>query len=183
MWHSPLVKKGIETMRRVFTWLIMSFSVLVGLFGVAVTAETNSGRHKPGWKVSFVVIPGVLAADGTLRYPIHVPEQNVELGEVALINSTLVTGDDTNTKNINLIDGGAEGAGTTELANIDLRATGPVNLIVGKTLLFDNIQGASAEVFLSQGDILEIEFEDVGSGVLVEPLGVYIVTRPANLTS
>ena len=170
-------------MYKLFKYLWLSVAVIVGIFGVAVTAETNSGRHKPGWKVTFVVIPGVLAADGTLRYPIHVPEQNVELGEVALINSTLVTGDDTNTKNINLIDGGAEGAGTTELANRDLRATGTVNLVVGKTLLFDNIQGASAEVFMSQGDILEIEFEQVGTGVLIEPIGVYIVTRPANLTS
>jgi len=149
-----------------------------------ISAEDHSDRKSHGWKTAFVNIPGATAADATLRYPIWVAPFNVEMGEVALINSTLVTGHDTNYKNINLIDGGAEGAGTSELANIDLRATGTVNLDVGKTLLFDGILGAGDSIqFMTAGDILEIEFEQGGSGVLVEPLGVQITFRHANLSS
>jgi|TARA_Y100000034_G_scaffold128356_1_gene182754 hypothetical protein len=167
-------------MKKIFGFLSLMAWVMT-LFGATVTEETNSGRTAPGWKASFVNIPGALAADATLRYPIFVAPFNMELGEVALINSTLVTGHDTDYKNINLIDGGAEGAGTSELANRDLRATGTVNLDVGKTLLLDAT--SSGEVFMSQGDILEIEFEQGGSGVLIEPLGVQIAYRRANLSS
>ena len=134
-----------------------------------------------GWKVTQVQIPRTLAATASTVFPIWVAPYRAELGEVAIINSTLVTGHDTNTFNINLINGGQEGAGTTELANIDLRATGTVNLIVGKTLLLDAT--ASGEVFMTQGDILELQIEKLSSGLAANPLLVYIVYRSSNLSS
>ena len=138
-------------------------------------------RTKNGWNTDMVIVPSVLAATATVRQPVFVAPVNIELGEVALVNSTIVTGHGSNTKNLNLIDGGAEGAGTAEIANIDMGSG--TDLVVGKTLLFDNIQGASATRYLSQGDILELEFEQVGSGVLVNPTLAYITWRVANLAS
>tara|TARA_Y100000310_G_scaffold278625_2_gene297139 strand:+ start:1647 stop:2093 length:447 start_codon:yes stop_codon:yes gene_type:complete len=146
----------------------------------AVTGDDHA-RGVPGWHVYMTTLSGVLAATATRRTPVWVAPYNVELGEVAIINSTVVTGNNTNRKNINVIDGAAEGAGTDEIGNRDL-ATG-TDLEVGKTLLFDNIQGASAERFMSGGDILEVEYEQVGAGVLINETAVYIVYRPANLTS
>ena len=162
---------------------LMLMAFVMGIFGVAVTEETKSGRKMSGWKAEQSLVEGVAAATGTRRTPYWVAPFDCEVGEIAIVNSTIVTGHDTNYKNINIIDGGAEGAGTSEIANLDLRATGSVNLEVGKTLLFDNIQGASAERFLSQGDVLEIEYELGGSGVLINQCVLYVVFRPANLSS
>ena len=108
---------------------------------VAVTQDNI--RTKNGWNTDMVIVPSVLAATATMRQPLFVAPVNIELGEVALVNSTIVTGHASNTKNLNLVDGGAEGAGTAEIANRDMGSG--TDLIVGKTLLFDNIQGASAE--------------------------------------
>lgn len=150
---------------------------------VAVTAEDHARRVQSGWQVVQVAYGQIVSSEATVRKPIFVAPFDCELGEVALINSTLVTGANTNTVHYNLIDGGAEGAGTTELATIDL--VSGTDLIVGKTLLFDNIQGASAEIFLSQGDILELESEEIGTGLGadINEILIYIVFRAANLGS
>ena len=148
---------------------------------VDVTAETHARRVETGWQVQQVTVDAIAAATATRRSPIFVAPFNCELGEVALINSVLATGATGTTKNINIVNGGQEGAGTTELANRDL-ITG-VNLAVGKTLIFDNIQGASAEVFLTQGDIIELEYELVGGGIAIGPVIAYIAFRVANLSS
>tara|TARA_Y100000310_G_scaffold345002_1_gene461094 strand:- start:7803 stop:8255 length:453 start_codon:yes stop_codon:yes gene_type:complete len=149
---------------------------------VAVTASPHV-EAIPGWHVSQAYYPPIAAGESTKRNPIFTAPFRCELGEVAIINSTLVSGANTNTVHLNLINGGSEGAGTTELDTIDL--VSGTDLIVGKTLLFDNIQGASAEVFLTQGDILELESEEIGTGLgaAINAFMLYIVFRPANLSS
>lgn len=168
------------------------FKIFIGLltlmFGwvvshmVAVTRADHM-RAIPGWHVSQIGYPRVASSQTTRRAPIFVAPFDCELGEVAIINSLLVSGANTNTVHLNLIDGGAEGAGTAQLASRDLISG--TDLIVGKTLLFDNIQGASAEIFLSQGDMLELEAEEIGTGLGVDipETTMYIVYRPANLSS
>jgi len=143
-----------------FKWI---FALLMGIIShmVAVTA-TQSDRGLLGWRSETVMHRGVTTSEATFRLPVFVAPFNCELGEVSLINSTLVVGADTNAVHLNLIDGGPEGAGTAEIANIDLVLA--TDLVVGKTLLFDNIQGASAQRFLTQGDILELEAEEIGTG-------------------
>ena len=148
---------------------------------MATVTTDEHGMARMGWQVFHAAIPAVAAADATIVIPLMAMPFNCELGEVSLICSTLVTGNTTNTKNLNLIDGGAEGAGTAELANRDL-ITG-TNLAAGKTMLFDNIIAAALEIFMSQGDMLELQVELVGTGVAVGPLVARIVIRPANLTS
>lgn len=160
--------------------LIKTFLMLIVAQMVAVTRPDHQ-RATMGWQVVQVANTGVLAADDILRVPIWVAPFDCELGEVAIINSTLVTGAATNNKHINLVDGGLEGAGNTQIANIDLESG--TDLIVGKTLLFDNIQGASAERFMLRGTILELEYLDNGTGLLIEPILLYITYRAANLTA
>jgi hypothetical protein len=149
---------------------------------VAVTEDLH-GKTKMGWINYQCMYPQVVASEATVRRPIFVFPFDSELGEVALINSTVVTGANSNTVHFNLLDGGAEGAGTAEIATRDL--VSGTDLIVGKTLLFDNIIGASAERFFTQGDILELETEEVGSGLGadINELVIYLMYRAANLSS
>ena len=146
-----------------------------------VTQESSGRRGQYGWHSHQATYSQVVAGEATVRRPIFVAPFNCELGEVALINSTAVTGANTNTVHFNLINGGAEGAGTTELATRDL--VSGTNLAVGKTLLLDAT--SSGEVFLTAGDILELETEEIGNGIGadINELVIYIAFRPANLAS
>jgi hypothetical protein len=150
---------------------------------VAITAEEKARRQFNGWMQEPTRYPRVTSSMATFRVPIFVAPFDVEIGEVALINSTIVTGANTNTVHLNLIDGGAEGAGTTEVATRDLISG--TDLIVGKTLLFDNIQGASAERFLAGGSFLELEAEEIGTGLGadIDEFMIIVVFRAANLSS
>jgi len=147
----------------------------------AVTAEAHGRRGQSGWIVDQVTYAQVVSSEATVRRPIWVAPFNVELGEVALITSTTVTGADTNTVHYNLIDGGAEGAGTAELATRDLVMG--TDLTAGKTLLLDAT--STGEVFMTGGDILELETEEIGTGLGsdINEILVYIVYRAANLSA
>ena len=140
----------------------------------SVTAESTGRIGQTGWLIHQAIYSQV-------RRPVFVAPFNCELGEVALINSTAVSGANTNTVHYNLINGGAEGAGTTELATRDL--VSGTDLAVGKTLLLDAT--SSGEVFMTAGDILELETEEVGNGLGadINEILVYVAFRAANLSS
>lgn len=149
---------------------------------VAVTA-TQSDRGLLGWRSETVMFRVIVTSEATFRMPVFVAPFDCELGEVALINSTLVSGAATNFVALNLIDGGAEGAGTAEIGNQDYDNS--LDFVAGKSLIFDNIQGASAEHFLTQGDMLELEAEENGTGDATDmPAFLVRVTfKPAHLGS
>ena len=147
----------------------------------SVTAESTGRIGQTGWHIHQVTYAQVVDNEATVRRPIFVAPFNCELGEVALINSTAVTGANTNTVHYNLVNGGAEGAGTTELATRDL--VSGTDLSVGKTVLLDAT--SSGEVFLTAGDIVELETEEVGNGLGadINEVLIYVAFRPANLAS
>lgn len=129
-----------------------------------------------GWRWSDgVYLPAHLAATATESFALWVAGFKAQIGQVAIINSNAaVTGQDTNTTHINLVDGGAEGAGTTERANRDL--VSGTDIPVGKTLLYDN---TTSPFELDQGDILEIQYEKVANGLLVPTLMYMVLYRGA----
>lgn len=147
----------------------------------SVTAESTGRIGQTGWHIHQTTYSQVVSSEATVRRPIFVAPFNCELGEVSLINSTAVSGANTNTVHYNLINGGAEGAGTTELATRDL--VSGTDLDVGKTVLLDAT--SSGEVFLTAGDIVELETEENGSGLGadINEILVYVAFRPANLAS
>ncbi len=159
----------------IFAWVLSRM--------VAIT-PVHAARGFLGWQMQqFGPTPLVASSAATIRFPIFVAPFNCELGEISVITSILFSGADTNTVHLNVIDGGAEGAGTTQIANLDL--TSGVDLAIGKTLLMDQIQGASASVFLSAGDIVELEVEEIGTGnaAALPNLLLGIIFRAANLAS
>jgi len=148
---------------------------------MASVTQSDHEQAIGGWKVFQTTYAQVVSSEATVRRPIWVAPYRVELGEVALVNSTAVSGANTNTVHYNLIDGGAEGAGTSELATRDL--VSGTDLDVGKTLLLDAT--SSGEVFMNHGDILELESEENGSGLGsdINEILLYVVYRSSNLSS
>ncbi len=77
------------------------------------------------------------------------------------------TGDNTNTTNLNVINKGAAGSGTTEVGNLDL-ATGTDLVAFDNTRIPLNSTYADG-VTLAKGDVIALQFEKVSTGVLVGP--------------
>ncbi len=123
--------------------------------------EATSYKSIKGIHIVQTKFRRVISSEATFREPVFTAPHNLELKEVTVVNSTIVVGADTNAVHLNLIDGGLEGAGTTQIANIDL--VNGTDLIVGKTQLFDGTTTA-LERFLALGTILELEAEEVGTG-------------------
>lgn len=130
-----------------------------------------------GTQESTAFVPSILAATATEVHPIFrapfaciIPTDGVNV-----VPQADVTGDDTNTKYLNIQNRGSAGTGTTEIGHLDL-ATG-VDLVD-----FDskNIP-LTAAVTLAAGDVLAVQVEKVGTGVLLPNLHFVITYKPAGV--
>ena len=143
---------------------------------MAAVLEAVHEKAVVGDLVYLAQLPRVDASQATARFPIFVAPFDLNLRQIAIINSTALSGAATNHTNINLIDGGLEGAGTAEFANVDY-ASG-TDQAVGKTVLFD---GTTTVRAFTQGDLVECEVEEVGTGfgALTQEMLFHIVLRAA----
>ena len=156
---------------------------------MASVGQSDHFKGILGWySVDSGMMPSVVATPAaTLLYPLYVADFECELGEVSMITSDaskgVLTGANTNTIHVNLLDGGAEAAGTTELANIDF--VSGTNLAVGKTILFQesvHLGGSHGEAHLDPGDILQIQYEKIGNGhsAIFPEVRYRMLLRPAS---
>ena len=78
----------------------------------------------------------------------------------SVMNPAAVTGDDTDRTNLNLLDAGAAGTGTTEIGNLDLATS---------TDLVANVPSALSvtATALTAGDVIKMSYEKVGNGLLL----------------
>jgi len=114
------------------------------------------------------------AATATEVLPIfHNPNHSVQIFGVTVIPGVAATGDNTNRTNLNLIDAGATGAGTTEKGNLDY-ATGTDAVANDAATLYSSTTGW----LLDAGDVLAIQYEKVASGLAVGPYLVVIEFEP-----
>lgn len=90
---------------------------------------------------------------------------------VSITPDVASTGDNTNTTNIDIVNAGASGAGTTSIGSISL-ATG-TNLAA-----LDEYAITTTTTALAAGDVLAIKFTKVGTGVLVGPLTAKVTWYP-----
>ena len=143
---------------------------------MAAVLEAEHQKSLIGDLVWFGPIHEVAISETTRRNPIFVAPFDMNLRQIAFINSTIFTGEDTTTMHMNLIDGGPEGAGTAEFANVDF--VNNTDLVVGKTVIFDGTTTARA---LTQGDIIELEQQEISTGhSAIFPMALaYIVGRAA----
>lgn len=122
-------------------------------------------------------VPSVLAATATEVHPIFVAPFacTIPTDGVNFVPQAAVTGDNTDSKNLNIQNRGSAGAGTTEVGHLDL-VTG-TNLVA-----FDskNIP-LTAAVTLAAGDVLAVQVEKVGNGVLLPNLHFVVSYKPAGV--
>jgi cobalamin biosynthesis Mg chelatase CobN len=95
---------------------------------------------------------------------------------VSVTPHAAATGDNTNTTNLNLINKGAAGAGTTEVGNRDL-PTG-TNLVAMDEMTVPLNATFVNGVSLAEGDVLALQYEKVGTGLAVGPLQVNVDWEP-----
>lgn len=122
----------------------------------------------PGTHVAYVLLPAHAAATATESIPIFRAPFACRVTAVRVTPGAAATGDNTNRTNVNLLNGGAAGTGTTELGNLDY-ATG-TDAAVGVT---QDVYASSTGTALAANDLLKIQFEKVGTGLL---LGVALCT-------
>jgi hypothetical protein len=128
-----------------------------------------------GSHVAHMLVPSVAAADATELHPIFIaPIKCVVLG-VQIVPQAAVTGDNTDTKNLNILNAGADGSGSTEVANLDL--------VTGTDLVANDAEDIPLNttyddgVELAEGDVLALQVEKVGNGVLLPDLLVEVKFR------
>ena len=127
----------------------------------------------PGDHHSYVHTDSVGAGDATEDQVIFVAPFDCVVTGVFVTPDAAVTGDATNTKNLNVDNKGSDGSGTTEIANLDL-ASGTNLVEADETTISSSITTS-----LTAGDVLMVEIEQVGSGVAI-PRCIYHVTYRGN---
>lgn len=114
----------------------------------------------------------IAAATATQKDPIFTAPCKCRVTRVAVTPQAASTGDNTNTKNLNILNAGSDGTGTTEVGNKDL-VTGTNLVALDETVVPLNTTYANG-VDLSEGDVLALQTEKVGTGVAVGPFLVSV---------
>jgi hypothetical protein len=118
----------------------------------------------------------VLAATATEAHVFFTAPRACRVVQVSVTADIATTGDNTNTKNLNLVNKGAAGSGTTEVGNLDL-VTG-VNLAAFDEKVIPLNASNASGVVLANGDVLALQYEKVGTGVNVGALTVNVLWEP-----
>ena len=124
----------------------------------------------PGEHYASVLAPAHAAATATEAIPIFVAPFKCRIASVKVTPAAAATGDNTNRTNINLLNGGSAGTGTTELGNLDYATGTDAAVGVVQTVY---APAAGTGVALAAGDVLKLQYEKVGTGVA---LGANLVT-------
>lgn len=122
-------------------------------------------------------IPSHAAATATEEWPVFRAPFACTLKKLDIVPQAAVTGDNTNRTNFNILNKGASGSGTTEVGNLDL-ALGTNLTAFDSTNLPLNATYVSG-VVLAEGDVVTIQHEKVGTGVLVPECLMYLEVNPA----
>jgi hypothetical protein len=132
----------------------------------------------PGEHVAITTIPKRAQTDATQEHVVFIvpPEapEGVKITGVDIYPSASVTGTATNYCNLNLIDRGATGAGTTELANYDLTSGNNLSAYVKKALY----EPATPSTF-AVGKVITLQLELVSGGLATPNMTVQVRYRPA----
>ncbi|MBV6425157.1 MAG: hypothetical protein NAOJABEB_02971 [Steroidobacteraceae bacterium] len=128
----------------------------------------------PGNFVDRVPLESHAAATATEKRLLWIAPFAVKIVSIVGYFDAASTGDTTNSTNINLINGGTDGIGTTEIGNIDY-ATG-TNIAIGTAQSF---YAPASPVAYAAGTHIIVQFEKVSSGLLIGR-GTFVITYQAN---
>lgn len=134
---------------------------------------TTSIHDIPGVHVDAVPLKSHAAATATELSFVWVAPFAAKVRAVRVIWDAAITGADTNTTHVNLINADVEGDGTDELANIDY--TSGTDAVAGATI---DLYAPASPLAVAAGTKLVIQHEKVGNGLLI-PSGLVIVEYEA----
>lgn len=140
----------------------------------SVQAADKTMAHQAYQGKSFA--DAVAAGTATREDPIFVAPRACRVIQVSIVAQAASTGDNTNRKNLNILNKGSAGSGTTEVANLDL-VTG-TNLVAFDEKVIPLNATFAAGVTLAAGDVLSLQTEQVGTGVAVGPFDIAILWEP-----
>jgi hypothetical protein len=124
----------------------------------------------PGNHIAQHGVPTHAAATATELVTIFRAPFDCKIVSVEIIPDAAITGADTNETNVNLINAGTGGAGTTELANIDF--VSGTNGVAGTAI---DLYSPTDALALDAGTVLQLQLEKVGTGLAL-PRFLAIVT-------
>ena len=116
----------------------------------------------PGNHVATFPVPAHAAATATEVVNIFRAPFACKIVSVELIPDAAITGADTNSTNVNLLNAGTAGTGTTELGNIDFASGTDAAAGVAQDLY----RPATA-LSVASGVILQVQIEKVSSGLAI----------------
>lgn len=118
-------------------------------------------------QVSQTYLPATLAADATKAWPVFLASQDVQVVGAYHVPQATITGADTNSFNLNLINAGKNGAGTTEVGHVDYTSG-------TDAVAFGAVSLGVTPFTLAAGAVLTAQREKVGTG-LAMPEGVVVI--------
>lgn len=139
-------------------------------------ASLNALRGLAGTHKTRMKVPAHAAATATEQWPCFFAPFPCVVTGCKVVPQTASTGDNTNTTNLNLVNKGAAGSGTTEIANLDLATGTNLTAFADSSL---TVTGTLAQRTLAEGDVLTLQHEKVGTGVAVGEVIVEISYYPA----
>ncbi len=122
------------------------------------------GQHVEKCRTIVVGTSDITRLDTIFRAPF-----NCQITAVSYIPDAAITGADTNTRHVNIVDRGLDGLGTDEIANKDY-----TNGVDATALNEEVLTMTSLNHVLSEGDVVAAEFEEIGTGIGV-PAGMFVI--------
>lgn len=115
------------------------------------------------------VVPALAAAAASVVYELGNANRAGALVRAAYIPNAAVNGQATNSRTLNVLNGGASGAGAVNMTSLPLVAG--TNLLAG----VENSLGTSGALAVNPGDAIQFQSALVGTG-LADPGGIIVVT-------
>lgn len=135
--------------------------------------STRQSLDVPGTYNEQAHVPAHAAATATEIVPIFEAPAAVKIEKVKIIPAAAITGADTNTTHVNLLNLGANGAGVTELAAKDY--VSGVNSTIAQT---HELYAPASPLAIAAGVKLGIELQKVGTGLALPAFLVVVEFSP-----
>jgi hypothetical protein len=119
-----------------------------------------------------VRVPAHAASTSTERVVLVYASFAMRIKAVRHVPDTIVTGANTNTTHLNLIDAGASGAGTTEMGNIDY--VNGTDTPAEDARAFTTSGSTFTAFTLDAGDVFSLQYEKVSNGLAI-PAGMIVI--------
>ena len=127
----------------------------------------------PGTRTAVAHIPALGADAATIVYPIFRAPDACIVTAVNVVPQAAFTGATGACKNLNIIDAGTAGVGSTEVGNLDM-ITGVNFVALDSKNIPLNATYLAPGVTMVEGDTLVLQIEDVGTSPAFPAIEVYV---------